>query len=101
MTLSTDDLNNLSVDLQAAVEAYRDAAMLLSAAVAVIEGHELGATTFSTLELRQALARLIQAALAGAECGRDLVQGWGDRLAEPTPESPGLAGRVSRLKAVV
>lgn len=97
----SDNLEDLVVALEAAVESYQDAAMILRAAVAVIEGHELGAASLSTSELRQALARLIQAALLDAECGRDLVQTWGERLAEPISESPGLACRASHLKAVV
>jgi hypothetical protein len=83
------DLDRLAVDLQAAIETYQDAAILLTTALAVIEGHELGATTLPTSELRQALARLIQVAVREAECGRDLVQAWGNRLDEPTPERPG------------
>lgn len=82
------DLDRLAVDLQAAIETYQDAAILLTTALAVIEGHELGATTLPTSELRQALARLIQVAVREAECGRDLVQAWGNRLDEPTP-APG------------
>ena len=83
------DLDRLAVDLLAAIESYQGAAMLLTTALAVIEGHGLGATTLANVALHQTLALLIDEALLRAECGRDLVQAWGNRLDEPTPERPG------------
>lgn len=91
------DLDRLAFDLQAAIESYQGAAMLLTTALAVIEGHGLGATTLADVALPQTLALLIDEALLKAECGRDLVQVWGNRLAEPTAESPGVGSAVAIL----
>ena len=91
------DLDRLAFDLQAAIESYQRAAMLLTTALAVIEGHGLGATTLADVALPQTLALLIDEALLKAECGRDLVQVWGNRLDEPTTESPGVGSAVAIL----
>ena len=93
------NLEDLAIALQAAVESCQDAAMLLKTALAVIEGHELGATTLPEPILSQALALLIQEALLDAECGRDLVQVWGEHLAAPISENPPRACRSFPVKA--